>query len=117
MSSSLLGISNGLSSSSSARAGGLELGPNERLVIMERVLGIREALLEQPDLPMRLGETGRLSVASRCALASFCAARAGSSSVSVQSSVCNSNLVRGTYTWDTDAHVRDKGSASSTGRR
>ena len=41
------------------QSGCLELGPNELLVILERVLRIREALLEQPDLPVRLGETER----------------------------------------------------------
>ena len=41
------------------QSGGLELGPNELLVILERVLCIRKALLEQPDLPMGLGETKR----------------------------------------------------------
>ena len=38
---------------------GLELGSNELLIILELVLRVREALLEQPDLPMRLGETDR----------------------------------------------------------
>ena len=42
-----------------SQSGGLELGPNELLIILELVLRIREALLEQPDLPMRLGETER----------------------------------------------------------
>ena len=78
------------------------------------MLRIREALLEQPDLPMRLGETKRrvqvrISVGLR-----------GVGGLLVRVGpivVCNSNLVRGTYTLDTDAHVRKKGSASSTGRR
>ena len=41
------------------QSGGLELAPDELLIILELVLRVREALLEQPDLPMRLGETER----------------------------------------------------------